>query len=100
MYLKVMGDDKLLDSDPSKFCTMFSDVRSVKYEYDVFNDAYCLNIKFKDGSTDEVAMYYEDYDGQVIFRPRAYLMNDEGKTVQTFALPQKLLNLMATASLT
>ena len=98
MYLKVMGEGNLPDSDASKSCVVYSDVRSVEYCYHDAHDAYDLKITFKDGSTDKAIMYYEghDYDSHV-YRPKAYLMNEDGKTIQTFTLPKSLLDRMARA---
>ena len=77
MYLKMVlcDSDGSLDGDTSTPCKFFGDVKAVVFDIDDEYDAEYLGITFKDGSSERCYFCY---------RANAYLMTDDGKTIQKF----------------
>ena len=79
MILKVMYVDGTLarlgikDDHPVMDCYIVDGVRSVSYGNTEDSPERVLTVKFTDGTTDTIP-----------FTSNAYLMNNEGKTIQTF----------------
>jgi hypothetical protein len=76
MLLKLMSNENKADVDTSKGCTIISNVKSVNYHIDdkVDSKSMLMTIILTDDSAQEF-----------ILQGNAYLMNDNGKTIQSFA---------------
>lgn len=76
MILKLMGCENMPDDDPLKTCQIIDDIQEAKFEYLTTGEA-ALSVQYRKpnrGLTRET----------FVLKANAYLMNDNGKTVQAF----------------
>jgi hypothetical protein len=71
----------LPDSDLSKPCRVIGDVRSASFYYEEQYDLPYVGVTFKDGTIERYPFCYKG---------NAYLMSDEGKTLQIFTQPDDI----------
>ena len=78
MFLKLMSDEDLMDDNTSKGCTIVSNVIEAKYSMRPSLGEASIDVTY--------SMSNRGTDTETFtLKGNAYLMNDNGKTIQSFA---------------
>lgn len=80
MIIKIMSDEAGFDDRPTKDCLIISGVTSAKYYKNVATKECFLTVTY-----DRLVEGLDKED--FVLKANAYLMNDSGKTIQSFAPP-------------
>lgn len=76
--IKIMSDEPGFDDEPTKDCLIIGGVTSAKYRKNVETGEAILTLTYDH--------FVEGLDKEdFVLKANAYLMNDAGKTVQTFS---------------
>lgn len=77
MIVKIMGSDDMPDSNPAKPCKIVAYVNEVNY-HSLGTGEKCLTVYYQQPLRE---LMQEDF----VLNGNAYLMSDDGKTIQSFA---------------
>lgn len=77
MLIKIMSNEDIADDNSSKDCLIVSGVTSVKYHKNIPTTEAILTLSYEKPIE---GLVKEDF----VLNGNAYLMNDNGKTIQSF----------------
>jgi len=78
MLLKLMSSENKPDDSMSKGCTIIDKIRDVTYFKETKTNEMCLRVTYSEPLRELCSELF-------VLKGNAYLMNDSGKTIQSYA---------------